>query len=119
MEPSPPPPVSASLLLNVLQARRVGMAFAREGALLVLDGPRNAEPLARALLARKVEVFTLLDLLTGAAPALDWRSTGWARPAPCRACALPSRQRDPYDGHPWHQRCAETALAQAGKETCS
>ena len=51
-------------------ARAAGLTVRAEGERLVVRGPRSAEELARALLARKLEVLALLAV---GDPAVVWR----------------------------------------------
>jgi hypothetical protein len=47
------------------EARAAGLSVARDGDELVIRGPRRAEPVARLLLSRKVEVIRALANATG------------------------------------------------------
>jgi len=103
--------MTAALLDLLGQARRAGLTLGRDGDQLTIRAPATAAPLARALLARKAEVFETLDVSTGNAPVLDWQAAEHTHLAPCVACGRPARLRDPYDHRPWHKTCAEARLA--------
>jgi hypothetical protein len=55
-------------LILLRRARDAGLAVAAENGKLVIRGPRQAEPVAKLLLAHKPEVLTALD------EAADWRA---------------------------------------------
>ena len=101
-----------STLLDLLaDARRVGITLTRDGDQLTIRAPRTAAALARALLARKHDVFDVLDVYTGRAPVLNWHAAIYAfTPAPCAVCVRPTRLRDPFDHQPRHKTCTERQL---------
>ena len=104
--------MTATLLTLLTDARRARITLARDGDQLTIRAPRTAAALARALLARKHDVFDVLDVYTGRAPVLDWHAAVWAiTPAPCGFCGRPARLRDPYDHQPYHKTCAERRLS--------
>lgn len=101
-----------ALVQMLTQARRARL-FIDEGpdGRLVIRGDREQDQLARALLARKPEVLTVVHIWNGRAARLDWRHAGVAdRPQPCVLCRRSTLLRDPWDGQPCHKTCLESAI---------
>jgi hypothetical protein len=102
-------------LLGLLSnARTAGFEIDRDAdGLLRIRGPRTAETLARALLARKAEVLTAVHVWNGRAGVLDWRHARVLdNPWPCVLCGARTLLLDPWDGEPMHKSCAEAAIRQ-------
>ncbi len=103
--------MTASFLALLAEARRAELVLGRRDGELVIRGPRKHERLVRALLDRKPEVLTVLDVYNGAAPRLDWRREPiLADFQPCSLCRHPTLLIEPYDGRPAHKTCAEAAI---------
>ena len=105
--------MSTLTLIELLaQARRAKLTLGRDpDGMLRIRGPREAEPLVRALLARKEDVLAAMAYYGGEAPVLNWkRATVLGEPQPCTRCGSPAHLLDPYDGKPWHKSCAEAAI---------
>ena len=102
----PPEPV-ADLLAR---ASAAGLAVAAEGDRLVVRGPRDSEALARAVLARKTEVWPLLTSLA-AGPGWDQPRADAALAAVLARCALAALDDARTDG----QRRAVDAYRVAGR----
>lgn len=101
-----------TLIQTVAAALAAGATITRDADRLIVRGPQAVRSYARALLARKDEVLTLVDYLTGGASALVWRTAKVAdRPGRCVLCGKGALLLDPYDGRPCHKTCAEQALA--------
>lgn len=106
--------MSATLVELLVAARHAGLHVDAEHGTVNITGPRTAEPLARALLARKPDVLRVVDYLAGRAAVLGWAdSVLLIRPEPCVLCGRPASLREPYDQRPCHKGCVETALRPA------
>lgn len=93
----------------IADGRAAGLRIEVDGDRLVVRGPREAGDLARALLARKVEVMAALTR----PPALNWSRHATGDPMPCRLCRRPALMRD-AEGRPCHKVCAEQATPTIG-----
>ena len=102
--------VSAPLVVLLGRARTAGLHISATDGRLHITGPREHGALARALLARKPDVLTLVDAYNGPPRLLDWQAAAVRDPAPCVLCGRPALLRDPYDGVPMHRTCAERAV---------
>mgnify|MGYP001233687543 FL=1 len=102
--------VSAPLVVLLGRARTAGLHITATDGRLRVTGPREHGALARALLARKPDVLTLVDAYNGRRRLLDWQAAAVRDPRPCVLCGRPALLRDPYDGVPMHRTCAERAV---------
>lgn len=102
--------VSAPLVVLLGHARTAGLHITATDGRLRVTGPREHGALARALLARKPAVLTLVDVYNGRRRLLDWQAAAVRNPRPCVLCGRPALLRDPYDGVPMHRTCAERAV---------
>ena len=101
----------SDLLTLITRARKAGLVLDREGGKLVVRGDRTHERLVRALLDRKTETLTLVEVYNGRAQHLDWRQAKIPEKAGrCILCHRWAQLRDPYDGQPMHKTCAEAQL---------
>lgn len=99
------------LIELLARAHRARLAFSRKGDRLVIRGPREHEPLVRALLARKPEVLGLIAICNGRVGHLDWRREPLLNQLqPCALCGRLARLVEPYDRRPCHKTCAEAAI---------
>jgi hypothetical protein len=101
-----------ALVRLLAQARRAQLFIDQApGGRLVIRGDHQHEQLAQALLARKPDVLTVVHVLNGRAPRLDWHRARVAdSPSPCILCRRNTLLRDPWDGKPCHKTCLETAI---------
>lgn len=106
-----------TLIRTASAARAAGATITRDGDRLIIRGPAAVKPYAAALLARKDEVLTLVDVLAGAATTVDWRGATLAtKPGRCVICGGKALLLDPYDRKPMHKVCAEGALTTPAME---
>lgn len=102
--------MSELLIVLLGRARTAGLHISATDGRLHITGPREHGALARALLARKPDVLTLVDAYSGRRRLLDWQAAAVRDPRPCVLCGSPALLRDPYDGVPMHRTCAERAV---------
>ncbi len=102
-------------LLAEARKARLKLTISSDGVLHV-NGQPAAEPIARALLARKADVRAAVRFYTGNSPVLDWRhTTVLDTPQRCTRCGSPCHLLDPADRAPSHKTCAETAIRCPGR----
>lgn len=99
------------LVALLARARDAGLTLDSDGNRLTVRGDRRHATLVRAILARKAEALTLIDLYNGRTAGLDWRHTTVAeKPGRCVLCRRWALLRDPFDNQPMHKTCAENTI---------